>query len=297
MVGQLDTAGYADFLRALGHRVVQTPSSYWYDASRLFFLSAPPHRLYAPSEDELRVVLRKLPCLGVRFATPFEGAGKPSYQLVCGNRGYGLEMLSANVRSKVRRGLKRCAVRPAPFAELARAGRRAHQDTLARQGRDGVLEGDRWDRFWTAAAVTPGMEGWGAWAGDVLAAFLVTVTFEDSVEFMLARSCSDELGAYPNNALIFSVTEEMLARRNVREITFGLESLEPVGPLDQFKISMGFQRRPLRQRVVFRPALRALLRHAAVRAVFRRWAQRQGAEAVFWRKAAGLLLFAEESGL
>ena len=142
------------------------------------------------------------------------------------------------------------------------------------------------------------MEVWGAWsAPDVLAAFLVTVTFEESVEFMLARSCSDELHAYPNNALIFQVTEEMLGRRGVPEITFGLESLEPVGPLDQFKFSMGFRPRPLRQRIVFHPVLRALLRQAPVRALFHRWSDRRGAEAVFWRKAAGLLRFAEEGGL
>jgi hypothetical protein len=297
MVVQLDAVGYVDFLSRLGHRVVQTRTSYWYDTSRFFFMSAPPHRLYEPSEDELRVVLRKLPSLGVRFATPFEGTGKPSYQLVCDNARYGLDVLSANVRSKVRRGLKRCAVGPVSFAELATAGRRAHQDTLARQGRDGVLDGDRWDRFWTAAAGTPGMEGWGAWTGDILAAFLVTVTFQDGVEFMLARSCSDELGAYPNNALIFSVAEEMLVCRGVPEITFGLESLEPVGPLDQFKLSMGFRQRPLRQRVVFHPVLRALLRRAAVRAAFRRWTARRANGTVFWRKAAGLLRFAEEAGL
>jgi hypothetical protein len=297
MAVQLDAAGYVDFLRRLGHRVVRTRSSYWYDASRLFFMSAPPHRLYEPSGDELRLVLRKLPCLGLRFATPFAGVGKPSYQLVCDNSTYGSAALSGNVRRKVRQGLKRCVVRPVSFAELATAGRRAHQDTLARQGRGGVLEGKRWDRFWTAAAATPVLEGWGAWAGDILAAFLVTITFQDGVEFTLERSCSDELGAYPNNALIFSVAEELLVRRGAPEITFGLESLEPVGPLDQFKLSMGFRQRPLRQRVVFHPVLRALLRQAPVRAAFRRWTDRRANDAVFWRKAAGLLRFAEEAGL
>jgi len=288
---------YAGFLRAIGHRVVETPSAHWYDASRFFFLSAPPHRLYNPASAELRGVLRHLPCMGVRFAGPLQGPGKLSYQIVCDNRAYGLEALSANVRSKVRRGLKRCTVGPVPFTVIATAGRRAHRDTLARQGRDGVLSGGTWDRFWAAAAATPGFEGWGAWSGDVLAAFLVSVTFDEGVEFLLARSCSDELGAYPNNALIFSVAQEMLARRGEPEITFGLESLEPVGPLDEFKFGMGFSRRPLRQRVVFHPVLRAALRHSAVRAVVRRWTERRGPEAVFWRKAAGLLRFAEEGGL
>ena len=293
----MDAAAYAGFLRAIGHRVVSTRSAHWFDASRFFFLSAPPHQLYDPAADELRVVLRRPPCLGVRFAAGLEGVGKLSYQIVCDNRGYGLEALSANVRSKVRRGLKRCDVQPLAFPVIASAGKQAHEDTLARQGRDGVLAGSRWDRFFAAAARTPDVEGWGAWSGGVLAAFLVTVGFDDSVEFLLARSCSDRFGAYPNNALIFTVAEEMLVRRGVQRITFGLESLEPVGPLDQFKFGMGFQARPLRQRVVFHPLLRALLRHASVRGVFQKWTDRHGGHAVVWRKAAGLVRFAEEGGL
>jgi hypothetical protein len=293
----MDAAAYAGFLRAIGHHVVTTPSVHWYDASRFFYLSAPPHRQYEPTTEDLRGVLRRLPCMGVRFAAPLQGRGRLSYQIVCDNHTYGLEALSANVRSKVRRGMKRCRVGPVPFSVIATAGRRAHQDTLTRQGRDGVLAGERWNRFWAAAADTLGFEGWGAWSGDVLAAFLVSVSFDEGVEFLLARSCSDELGAYPNNALIFHVAEEMLQARGVPEITFGLESLEAVGPLDEFKFGMGFRCRPLRQRVVFHPILRALLRQSPVRAVVRRWSERRGSETVFWRKAAGLLRFAEEGGL
>lgn len=292
----MDGTAYVRFLEAIGHRVVSTPTASWYDASRYFYLSAPSHREYEPREEELRSVLRHFPCLGVRYAAPLQARGKLSYQIVCDNRQYGLESLSANVRSKVRRGLKRCTVAPVPFDVIATAGRQAHQDTLARQRRESGLDGPRWDRFWSAAAHTDGFEGWGAWNDDRLAAFLVSVTFEDSVEFLLARSCSEELGAYPNNALIYQVTEEMLSRRGVREITFGLESLEPVGPLDQFKFGMGYRAKPLRQRIVFHPILAALLRQAPVRALVRRWTERQSNEAVFWRKAAGLLRFAEEGG-
>jgi hypothetical protein len=296
MTAPVDAAGYAEFLRALGHRVVQTRSSYWYDAGRFFLLSAPTHRLYDLPEEEIRSLLRRVPCIGLRFAAPIEGHGKLSYQIVCNNAGYSLEALSANVRSKVRRGLKRCEVGPVAFSTLASAGRRAHEDTVTRQGREGVLADRAWDRFWTAAAASPGFEGWGAWVNNRLAAFLVSVTFDDGVEFLLARSCSDELSAYPNNALIFHVTQEMLVHRGTPQITFGLESLEPVAPLDHFKFSMGFHRRPLRQRVVFHPLVRVVLRHDAMRTVFRRWTERRGMKAGFWRKAAGLLRFAEEGG-
>ena len=289
------TQAYAGFLQALGHRVTQTSSAHWYDASRWVALSAPPNRAYAPSVDELRTVMRALSCLGVRYAAPMSGPGKPSYQIVCDTAGYGLETLSANARSKVRRGLKRCRVQPVTSAVAATAGLQAHTDTVGRQGRAGVLDGPGWERFWTAVGATPGIEVWGAWCGEDLAAFLVSVTFADCVEFLLARSRNDHLAAYPNNALLFTVTEEMLARRGVGRITFGLESLEEVGPLDQFKFGMGFRAEPLRQRIVLHPVVRGVLRLTPVRAAVRRWVERRD-DVVFWRKAAGILRFAEDGG-
>jgi len=59
---------------------------------------------------------------------------------------------------------------------------------------------------------------------------------------------------------------------------------------------MGFEPRPLRQRIVFRPSIAALLRRDAVRSLVRRWTEQPGEQTVFWRKAAGILRFAEEGG-
>jgi hypothetical protein len=85
-------------------------------------------------------------------------------------------------------------------------------------------------------------------------------------------------------------------RRGAREITFGLESLEPVSSLDQFKLSMGFECRPLKQRVEFHPWFRPLACNPVVRTVLYRWAKRPGPDGTFWRKTAGLLRFADEAG-
>lgn len=290
----MDAAAYARFLEALGHRVVRIEGTHWYDVGPRFFMSAPPSFLYTPSADALKALFRQTGCVGVRYATPLDAPGRLSYQIVCDNRSYGFDCLSANNRSKVRRGIKRCRIEAVPLSTIASHGRRAHADTVGRQGRDSVLDGERWDSFFRVAGETEGFEGWAAWVDDELAAFLVSVVFEDSVEFMLARSRSDMLNAYPNNALVFQVAEEMLVRRGLRQITFGLESLEPVGPLDQFKFGMGFTQQPLRQRVVFHPILRAALRLGAVRAPLAWWAERRGEQDVFWRKAAGLLRFAAE---
>ena len=164
------------------------------------------------------------------------------------------------------------------MTEIAAQGRVADRDTLERQERSWRWSGDEgWARYWRAAAATPGMEGWGAFIDGTLAAFLVTVRFDDCVEFLLARSRSDSLDAYPNNALIYTVAQEMLVQRGVRRITFGLESLESVQHLDEFKFGMGFRAAPLRQRIVFHPLAGALLRRGMVRSAIHHWAAGRGA--------------------
>jgi hypothetical protein len=126
---------FSAFLASTGHRVLNGAGAYWYDASPGFFLSLPSHRLLQPSAEELRALLRHQPCAGVRFPAPLEGPGKLSYQIVCDAPGYGIDSLSANARSKVRRGQRRGTVVPVPFATIAAEGIAADRDTLARQGR------------------------------------------------------------------------------------------------------------------------------------------------------------------
>lgn len=287
---------FAQFLGATGHRVLRAADTFWYDASPGFFLAVPSHRLLSPSADALRALWRHQPCAGVRFAAPIEGAGKASYQIVCDDAAYDVDRLSANVRSKVRRGLRRCTVAPWGFADIAAQGLSADRDTLERQGRAVRLRGAAWARYWAAAAAAPTMEGWGATVGGTLAAFLVTVRADDCVEFLLARSRTDCLDAYPNNALVFEVARHMLRERGVRQITFGLESLEAVDALDEFKFGMGFRCAPLRQRVVFHPLLRRVLAQPVARRALARWAAGHGRRGGFWQKALGLVRFAEAGG-
>ena len=291
----MDIRDFESFLEGAGHRVIRTRSASWFDAGKRFFLSIPAHRALLPKREELREVLREGGALGVRFPAPLTAPGRLSYQIVCDNSAYGFESLSSNVRSKVRRGLRRCRVESVSFQVLSELGRTADRDTRARQGRSGSSSEAHWHRYWESAARARCMEGWAAWVGDELAAYLVTVRFEDSVEFLLARSRSDRLDHYPNNALIFEVARLMLTERKVAQITFGLESLEEVDSLEEFKMGMGFTRRPVRQCVVFREPLGTLLSIGPVRAVIHRLGASSRPSRTFWRKALGLLRFAEET--
>jgi hypothetical protein len=145
-----------------------------------------------------------------------------------------------------------------------------------------------WERYWSAAAQTPGMQPWGALVDEQLAAYVLTVRMEDRCEFLLARSNDGHLHQYPNNALIYTVAREMLQLPDVTAITFGLESLESVEALDQFKFAMGFRRRPLRQCVVMRPGLATALQTPGLERAVRWYAARPGVHPA-WRKLVGIM--------
>ncbi|MBI4490546.1 MAG: hypothetical protein HY694_15795 [Deltaproteobacteria bacterium] len=124
--------------------------------------------------------------------------------------------------------------------------------------------------------------------GKDLAAYLVAVLAESSCEIWVARSSSDFLRFYPNNALLFTVVQNMLSRPEIEQVWFGAESLEDVSSTDQFKLSMGFVKVPIRQRVVLHPLLRPVVQNPLVMRAIRGLARRQ-AGSEFWRKLNGIM--------
>jgi len=273
----------AAFFERLGHRVVRTPSSHWYDARRGFLVSFPHHLLISPQPDEMRRLFRGLTA-GVRYFAPDGAVGTASYMLTCRNRNYDLGDLSANTRSKVRRGLARCTVSRLTPAWVRQHGRDIDQDTLRRIR---VPDPYPWDVYWRAVEQSDCVEIWGALTGTELAAYMVVVLAEGCASIMIARSGSDTLRNYPNNALLFSLVREMLGRPGIDQVLFGMGSFEDYQGVDEFKISMGFVRTSIRQHVVLHPLLRPALSSAiAGRVIDRLAAQRPDSEV--WRKLRGL---------
>jgi hypothetical protein len=278
----------AAFVERLGHRVVRGESCCWYDQTRRFCLAFPHSQPVAPTRAELRRVFRETRCLGVRFVAPPETSGRASYALMLDDRAYDLDSLSANSRSKVRRGLKQCEVRRIDPGFARVHGETANNDTLRRTGfaRD-VYD---WNRYWDAVAATPEIEVWGALREKRLLAYLVAVPVEGCVDILVARSADDGLRYYPNNAVLFTAARDLIQRPDIERILFGLEPLEAVAGVDSFKESMGFTRRPIRQRIVFHPFAERIARARATVRIARALARRPSA-GIFWRKLEGLLTF------
>jgi hypothetical protein len=280
----------AAFLERLGHRVVQSRTGWWYDFYRGFYVSFPHHRQITPAPGELGRMFRGLTA-GVRYVAPPESPGRPSYAMMCADRAYDLACLSANTRSKVRRGLSRCRIERLDPAFVRARGRQAHDDTLQRIG---VRDPYPWDTYWRAVEQSDCVEVWGAVAGDELVGYLVGVLADRCFEIMVARSVTDALRYYPNNALVYAVVREILSRPGMASIWFGIESLEGAHRVDDFKLSMGFTKTPIRQRIVLHPLVRPAFRSALVLKAIGALADRNPENEV-WRKLRHLAGF-EDGG-
>jgi len=280
----------AAFLERLGHRVVAGPSCHWYDMRPRFYLAFPHSVPVAPPADELRAVFAATRAIGLRHVAPVDGPGRASYALMVDDRAYDLDQLSGNTRSKIRRGLKHCEIRRVDASFVRARGRAANDETLVRLR----FEKDYypWDRYWDAIAATPEVEVWGALREGDLAAYIVVVPVEGCAEILVARSKTEELRHYPNNALVFTAVRDLIRRDDVDRVLFGLESLDMVEGVDQFKESMGFRRVPIRQRIQFSPTADRLLRLPMVKSIAASFARRRP-DSEFWRKVQGLLTFHE----
>jgi len=288
----LDADRLLAFHEACGFDVYRGASGHWYEKVPRFLLAVPTHEPIRVEPGEVRAALRATGALGLRYVCADEDRGRESWMMVARGADYALDRLSGNNRSKVRRGLKNNTIRRISGEELIRCGEQAFLDTVGRQGRADRYGLDRWHRLLRAADREPGIEIWSAWHDDELAAYLLIMVFEDACEFYEARSRSDKLRYYPNNALVYTVTTDILVERRLPEINFGIEGLEDLPSLDEFKLAMGFERKPVRQHVVFHPAVRLALGPRVVRRALGALAHRSEGSG-FWRRAEGLLTFAD----
>lgn len=240
-----------------GLQVIKTDSCSWYNdygQDRILY-SFPIHRQVIPGQDEVAEVFSSAPkALALRFVGPIRSRGKESFIWVC-RPPYELERLSSNTRSHIRRGLKKCEIRPVSFDELETLGWQAHRDTRQRH-REGEPSSLGLSANLDNCAA---YEAWGAFVDGHLAAYLVTVWIEDWVHLLVNRSVDGYLKFYPNNALIFSVLKEVLSRPGVQAVSYGLEPLIAADSLERFKLGMGFVKEPVRQRVIISPRAKLLL--------------------------------------
>ena len=254
-------AVFADFFSNAGFRVVTSPSSDWVEMQKGFFLSVPYHRLIDPPAEELEALLESTGAIGLRYPTAVENYGFDSNLQFCRTIGYSLENLKRQARQQVKKGALNFTVRELVPETLLCDGLALVKNTCARQHRhDPKEEEEYWHKLCLAAQNTPGAVVLGAFGEKGLAAFLFILETTTAIEFIV--QCSDEelLPQGPNNLLTFQATRRYLAEReNSLPVCYGLGSLEETPSLDRYKVGMGYELEPIKQRIYIRRNLRWLI--------------------------------------
>lgn len=255
----MSSAGYAQFLRCMGHRVHQAAGVWWFDVYPRTYMPFPFQALVAPDAVRAEGLLRRRGWLALRYPCAVE-RGRPSYRLVCRACDYGLASLGSKARNQTRRALERCECRALDFAELAASGPELNRDTLVRQGRKIGADFDaHWQRYYRCAGEAEGADAWGCFAEGRLAAYLVAFRMEASSHVLIVRSHSELLRHYPNNALLYTYLRRCFDD-GLEEVSIGFEPLQDeMESLDHFKLGMGFEQLPVGQRIEFAPWLAPLL--------------------------------------
>ena len=246
---------FAAWLTRQGYSVIHSPSSYWYNAGPRVLQAFPYHWLIQPGEDEIRDLLVSRGNMALRYSCPpGSHPGMASYHVVL-RPPYTLEMLRAQARNGVKRGLEHCQVDRISFERLASEGWALQEDTLIRQNRARSMRRREWERICASADGLPGFEAWAAEVEGMLAACLFVARVGDVFCVPYAICHHDYLNLHVNNALFFQVSRELLSRDGIREIFFSLHSLDAPESVNEFKFRMGFEARPVCQRVALHPAL------------------------------------------
>jgi hypothetical protein len=199
--------------------------------------------------------------LGLHYSVEPGGQGKASHSYFVRDRDYDFKNLQPRIRSKTRRGLENCQVRPMSFDELQRLGMPLNLDTLARQRRDDPIfsDPDRWARFCQAGEQVEGAQAWGAFVSGELATYATLFQVGGVMSIVYQNSRTSLMKLHSNPALTFTVTQTMMRTPGVEAVCYGPKWLTTTKGLTEYKRHMGFDEEPVVFVVHLRPVVKRIL--------------------------------------
>jgi len=280
---------FAEWFRRQGHSVILTESSYWTNFGPRVYQAFPYHWQIKPTEHEITVLLRRYKAIGLRYSTPITSpTGMLSYHVICSGETYELQDLPKKARHDVRKGLGHATYERISCKRLASEGWTIRKDTLVRQGRGSAETKKWWNTLCYSAESLPGFEAWGAIHNGRLIAGLLAFTCDNCFNILYQQSLAEHLQYGINNALTYVVTHEAISRPHVKQVFYGLHSLDAPESVDQFKFRMNYEPRPVRQRIVFHPWLKPVF-NRTTRAFVRNLAVWSGSSTL--KKMEGMIRF------
>ncbi|MEY3458715.1 MAG: hypothetical protein RL215_1872 [Planctomycetota bacterium] len=241
---------YAAFLEEIGHTVREAHGVHWFNVFPHAWICFPLEKQLDPRSVNPADIVDDFRGGLVRYCCSVED-GVPGYRHVASQRNYSLASLDPKARNKTRQGLDKCTCGPEDPREFASAGIELHAQTLLRQGRKLPAGYEAyWKTYFNAAATCPAATVWACRYQGSLASFLISFRIGSVENICIVRSREEFLTHRPNNAMLFTFLQHALSQNHTSEVCIGLQSLQPeMASLDLFKRGMGFEEKPIGQRI------------------------------------------------
>ena len=250
----------SDFCTARGDKFFLANGMFWLSRGIRFFSPWPSYKPISLSSAD-RAYLWRQGALFAHYVCLDDHPFFPGYDLIVDNKNYDFgAILSPKRRHNVRWALKHCSVERISFDSLLLAGRPLIEDTHNRQGRnfnESVLE--MWKNYFKLAQSNPLFEAWGAFVSNRLAACCINLVVGDCVNIEMTFSRTDLLKYHPVDALAFVSTQNSIERNSINRVSYCRRPITgEVEGLVNFKVSMGFRKVSLRERVEINPLVKGL---------------------------------------
>jgi hypothetical protein len=178
---------------------------------------------------------------------------------------FGIEALPSKRRSKVRRGFKKVQVALITesesylddMLEIVKSARERTSAGLPTRYYD--KRSNQWRSWIRTSANYPGRFIFGALVSGRLVSYFFCTAVEKSLYIDAAKSHSDFLNLYANDALLFAVMDFAFNTLKVRKLVYG-EYAPQDAHLNYFKESYGFSAESIPERLVLSPGMTAAYR-------------------------------------
>lgn len=186
-----------------------------------------PHEEITVSKSDCSYLLGKTKAHLVRWHSGFDRRDPTLFWHVIKDGPATLEMLSANTRSKVRRGLKRCRIAITEAKVLAADGYPVYRQAFNRyRTYTRCLSEEEFRKEILARGLDPSWEFWGIWgqAGKLIG-FSQNRLQGESCNYSIIKFDPDFLKLYPSYALFFEMNNHYLNERKLRYVNDGARSI------------------------------------------------------------------------
>jgi len=255
---------FSEFLERRGHTVHKFDDMFVYDKFHSIFLSFPFDRSFDISNDDFNSIVNSTNCKILRYSAVNGDAN--SCRIRCCCKDYSLSSLSSRARSQTRRGLENVDIRSVSVLDLVYDGFKLRISTFDRQKRrksKNMFE--QWKKYCEAASSVEGFKAWGAYYENSLVSLLIGFQMDNCFHILIANSDEQHLRQYPNNAITYEVTRELMQNPSISEVSFGHRSLaNTTAGLDEFKRRMGFEFLDICETVRVAPKYRPFVKSAGL---------------------------------